>query len=319
MTAPISIALCSDTHMWPMAQPVVGPAGSLLHVDHAEQLHHLLLDALAAAQPDLAIHLGDMTNGGGYFDMPAETFAPHLRSLASDWRGLPFPVYALPGNHDCPPAGAGLIEAAARFGAGPSLNGQPATAWRTFEELWGLQQGMGRTLDLEHAVLLMVHTQGHSAAQVAEALPSDPVYGWVSDAELERMEQALDEAGDRPVILLLHQLLRPWQAARDWQEFYQVANADSLLMLLEKFGNVRAVFQGHAHFYEVQPVELGGRPVPFVILPAIIESPLGWLQLTVAGDGMEVALQTLRANLPTPPGQQWRAGRDEWRRWRIDW
>jgi 3',5'-cyclic AMP phosphodiesterase CpdA len=262
----------------------------------------------------MAIHLGDMTNGGGYFDMPPSAFAPQLERLTQMWQGLPFPVHALPGNHDCPPRATSADAAAMAL-----RNGHPSDAWQIFEGLWGLPQGIGRTVDLGVARLILVNTQGHSAAQVAAALPDDPVYGWVSDAEVARVEAALAEAGTRPVLVALHQLLQRWQAPRPWQEYYRVQNASRLLELFERSGNVRAVFQGHAHFYEVQPMQVAGRRCPFVICPAVIEAPLAWLLLTVDAQGLQVEFRRLPAGLPVAPAQEWRAGRTAWRSWRMQW
>ncbi len=309
---PVSVALLTDTHSWPMAAPLNGSGGSVLYVNHAERLYELLLRDLAASGVDLAIHLGDTVNGGGYFHMPAAAFAPQLLAVHQGLKALPFPVHALPGNHDCPPGGDGELPDAVQ-------NGHVSHAWRHFEQLWGLEPGLGRTLDVGPALLVMVNTQGHSAQQVEAALPDDPVYGWLADGELARVEEMLAAAGTRPVVLLTHQLLVRWQGPLRWQEFYGVANGSRLLALMEKYGNVRAVFQGHAHFYEVQPVALAGRLCPFVVAPAVIEWPHGWLRLTLDDAGCTVQLQQLVAGLPAPPGQEWRAGHPQWGNWRYEW
>lgn len=326
MSTPISIALCTDTHSWTMAAPVAGAEGNVLYVNHAERLYYLLLDELARSGAQLAIHLGDMINGGGYFNMPASAFAPQLLQVHEGLTQLPFPVYALPGNHDCVPGGdMTLLDGLPSDGLpsdGPGSaagNGHVSSAWRRFEQLWQLEHGLGRTLDVGVARLVLVNTQGHSATQVAQALPSDPVYGWLADAELARVEAALAGAGTRPVLLFMHQLLRPWQAARTWQEFFGVANGARLLALLEQYGNVRAVFQGHAHFYEVQHVPLAGRLCPFVVAPSVIEWPHAWLRLTLDEAGCSLQLQPLAAGLAAPAGQEWRAGHLQWANWRFAW
>jgi len=313
MADSVSIALCTDTHTWQMEYPIEGNDGSRIFVDHAETLHALLMDDLRAAQVDMAVHLGDMTNGGGFFGMPADAFALQIERLARAWRQLPFPVHALPGNHDCSPGGSDLLPV--RSGGGSGLG----DGWGLFERLWDLEPGLGRTIDLGVAVLVLVHTQGHTADQVAEALPDDPVYGWVSERELARVAQALTAAGDRPVVLAMHQLLRPWQAGRAWRDYYGIGNGDRLLDLMARAGNVRAVFQGHAHFYEVQESRIGGRACTFVIAPAVVESPTAWLRLNLDATGMQVVLQRLPAELATPPGQEWRAGHKAWRNWRLAW
>ncbi len=316
MAGPFRIALCTDTHAWRTPAPVVSPAGNLIHVDRSEELEALLLDEVRRHAPDLVLHLGDMTNGGGYFGMPAAEFAAQLARIKAAWSALPAPVHALPGNHDTALDGAALPAAGV---AGSAVNGKLSGAWRPFEREWGLLPGQGRTLENEFARLVLVNTQGHSAAQVAEALPDDPVYGWVSENELERVEQSLDEAGERPVLLFMHQLMQPWGARREWRDFFAIENRDALWALIEKFGNVRAVFQGHAHFYEVQPLEVSGRTIPFVVAPAAVEAPLAWLLLTLDGAGLRVELQRLPVDLPEPEGQGRRAGPSKWQQWQMAW
>ena len=90
--------------------------------------------------------------------------------LSSDCRP---PALGLPGNHDFPPEG---------------------DSWGYVEAQWGLEAGQGCTLDTPYARLVLLNAQGHSAAQIDAAKPEDPVYGWVNDAELARLDQALATA-----------------------------------------------------------------------------------------------------------------------------
>ena len=250
---------------------------------------------------DHVVHLGDLTCGGGYFDMDPAEFAEQLHCLFSDYASLGQPVHALPGNHDCPPGGD----------------------WSLFESLWGLGSGLGSTIDLGGARLLLINAQGHSAQQIEAALPEDPVFGWVNEAELQRIESALATAQDRPVIVGIHQLLRPWVVEVPYLDFFSVRNADAVLDLLARAGNVRAVFQGHAHFYEVQNVPLGSRSVPFVITPAVIEYPAAWLLLEIEGGALRVEVRrlpissTARNTMLHGSDQSWRDGRPEWQRFTI--
>ncbi len=298
------IALVTDTHVCRAGEPLVEESGKVLLLEHSSALHVLLLDEVRRAEVDLLLHLGDQTCGGGYFDMPSADFDATLRCLRDDYLALGVPVHVLPGNHDCPPGGGD---------------------WSTFEALWGMGRGLGQTVDLEAARLLLVNAQGHDDAQIAAALPGDPVYGWVSEAELARMDAALAEAGARPVVVGIHQLLRPWAAAQPFVDFYRVKNAEAVLAVLARHGNVRAVLQGHAHLYEVQHAALGGRTVPFVIAPAMIEAPLAWLCLETGPAGLTVEFRPLprseavERSLALGHGQAWRTGAPAWRRVLLPW
>jgi Icc protein len=303
------IALCTDTHNWmpPPGNESPGAQAVALQYD-SPAVQAALLDVLRAEQPDLVVHLGDFTCGGGYFHMPPADFVSASAAIRHNFAALPMPVYALPGNHDCVPGGGD---------------------WRVFEELWGLRHGLGHTVDLPAARLVLVHSQGHSPARIAAAAPSDPVYGWVGDAELARLDAALAGAGDRPVILFLHQLLIPWSSGVNWLDYYGTANGGRVLEIMDRHANVRAVFQGHAHLYDVQERAVGGRPCRFVVAPAVIDYPVGWLDLHLDEDCLQVTLR----QLPLPdliersrdarPGnggasQEWRAGRPEWSSFVID-
>jgi Icc protein len=298
------LALVTDTHICQATAPMVEESGKVLLLDQSAALHALVLDAVQRAEVDRLVHLGDQTCGGGYFDMPADEFDATLRCLHDGYTALGLPVHVLPGNHDCPPGGGG---------------------WSGFESLWGMARGTGHTVDLGVARLVLVNAQGHDDAQINAARPDDPVYGWVSDAELARVDAALAEAGARPVVVGIHQLLRPWAAAEPFQDFYLVKNSGAVLEVLARHGNVRAVLQGHAHLYEVQHAPLGGRSVPFIIAPAVIETPLAWLLLEVGTDGLTVELRRLprdesvARSLALSHGQGWRAGSPAWQRITIPW
>ena len=299
----IRIGLCADTHFWPTNTLYCGSHGSLQLQPWSEQLQTVLLAELAKAQLDYVVHMGDITCGGGVYDMPENEFYTALQRTHREYSQLPAPFYALPGNHDCPPGGGG---------------------WSYFERLWGLQPGLGVTIDTPLARLVLLNTQGHSQKQLEEAKPTDPVYGWVNDAELERLATALATAGERPVLLFTHQLLHHWSGDQPWQDFYGIHNAATVLKIMAHHGNVRAVFQAHAHRFDVQVVNIGPKPCHFIVMPAIIEYPLGWLCLDIHKHCMKIAL--LRLPLPelaslggySGEGQLWRAGKQEWTNLKIE-
>lgn len=300
----VRIGLCTDTHLWLHGDNHVGSKGNLLPLAESGRIFAQLVEELAGAAPDIVLHLGDFTCGGGYYHIPPSEFYAATETSMVAFARLSAPVFGLPGNHDCPP-------------------GTAVAPWRHMETCWGLQPGLGRTIDTPYARLILLNAQGHEPAQIEAALPDDPIYGWVSEAELARLEADLAGADDKPVILFCHQLLQPWRGDAPWREYYLVQNAPAVLDILAAAGNVAAVFQGHAHMLNVHTTTLGSRPCTFVIAPAIIEYPLGWLELTLCDQGITCRLRLL--DLPelrqalgeSGLGQFWRAGREAWHNFTI--
>jgi hypothetical protein len=173
----------------------------------------------------------------------------------------------------------------------------------------------------------LLNAQGHSPEQIATALPLDPVYGWVNEAELARLEYALATAGERPVLIFCHQLLRAWVAERQWKDFYGLRNAEVVLALLARYPNVRGIFQGHAHRLDLQFAQLAPSAKPaaccFVVLPALIEYPLGWLQLDFSADNLQVThkrlplTQLATTSLQHGEDRAWRGGQPAWQSFTI--
>lgn len=294
------IALCSDTHFWLGATRRWGANGEQLQ-PWSEQILLSLLQELRTAAPDLVFHLGDISCGGGSFEMPDTQFVATLDATLKAFRGLPSAFHALPGNHDCP----------------------PGSDYSFAEQQLGLLPGQGVTVDLSEVRIVTLNTQGHPLETLATYWPKDPTHGWVSLAELARLEEALATAGDRPVLLLLHQLLQPWAGNQPWYDLYGVANGAEVHSLLARYGNVRAVFQGHAHRLDVRQAMIAETQYCFVVLPAVIEYPLGWLQLDVAPDRIEVAMRRLPldalAGMSLEEGEDrdWKAGRAEWQQFAL--
>jgi 3',5'-cyclic AMP phosphodiesterase CpdA len=289
------LALCSDTHFWPEATQRFGQSGAQMQPWSGE-IQQVLLAELAAARPDAIVHLGDFTCGGGSFNMPPALFGPTLASVSAAFQTLPAPFYGLPGNHD--------------FVLGED--------WSYAEGLLGLGAGTGRTIDTPHARLILINAQGHSAQQRNAALPNDPTSGWVNDVELARLDQALAGAGDRPVLVLCHQLLQPWAGEQPWADLYGIDNAAEVLSLLSRYNNVRAVFQAHAHCLNIQRLSLGAQYCWFVVIPAVIEYPMAWIQLDVGTDAAHLTMRRLPlaelAELSRNSNNtDWRAGQPAWR------
>ena len=297
---PVTIGLISDTHYWPGSAVRFGSEESQLQPWSAEIQAALMAD-LAGAKLDLVLHLGDVTCGGGVFGMDLTQVKAVIADTLADFATLPGDFHIIPGNHDAP-------------------LGQP---WSFFEQLAGLERGMGRTIDLPQARLILLNAQGHSDEQITAALPNDPVSGWVTDAELARLDRDLAQAGDRPVLIFVHQLLQRWGNPQPWLDYYWVKNAEAVLAIMARHGNVRAVFQGHAHMLDVQEIHMGGRPCHFIIAPSLIEYPIAWVHLTLTHDSLHMVLRPLplpdlhQRSLNAGEGQAWRAGHPEWRDMQI--
>jgi Icc protein len=267
----------------------------------SEEIQASLLAELQAAGPDLVLHLGDLTCGGGAFEMPDALFFDTVDHLYQAFQALPADFSILPGNHD----------------------GPAGSDWSYVEDKFGLGPGLGRTIDLPTARLILLNAQGHSPARLAAAWPGDPTYGWVSEAELARLDTALATAGERPVLLFVHQLLKPWLGEQPWKELYGVENAEAVLEILTRHSNVRAVFQAHAHRLDVQSARVGRRECWFIISPAIIVYPLAWLQLDLTAETLQVTMRQLplselaELSRQSGEGHDWRAGRPEWQNFII--
>lgn len=293
----ISIGLCADTHYWPQGQDFVTSEGSLQLQGSTLHLLQTLLDELQNANLDLVLHLGDLTCGGGTYEMQPDVFVTTMVDMHRTYQDMQVPVYALPGNHDSLPGTGG---------------------WGIFHDVWGLQPGLGATLDVPSARLVLLNTHGHSPAQIAQADGFDPVYGWVSDAELARLDEALATADERPVLVFTHQLLAPWSNHIEWRDFFAVRNAPAVRQVLSRHDNVAAVFQAHAHRFDVRRLALGRTECTFVILPSLIEYPLAWVRLDLDAALLRMRLrqlplpELLEASRSSGDGQAWRAGRPEW-------
>ena len=305
------IGLCTDTHYRPhdpkFSVHEFGHNGSaqLLHI--SDQLQNVLISELQNASLDLVLHLGDQTCGGGTFDLPMDEFYKSVDYCYAKFSQLDTPIYTLQGNHDCPPGGGN---------------------WSYFEKQWGLQPNLGTTIDLPEARLILLNTHGHSAQQIEAAKPYDTVYGLVHDLELERLERELATAGNRPVLLFCHQLLRSWAGPHQCRKFYHVRNAEEILDILSKQSNVRAVFQAHAHRLDVHTAQIGQQETTFIVLPSIIEYPIAWTQLELTAAQLQITMR----QLPLPhlaeqsraivgkegTTQDWRIGQPEWHNMVID-
>lgn len=313
------VAILSDTHLCNLPEPMVNGQGSLIQLDQSHLLAQTAVECIADTHPAAVLHLGDQASGGDYFGMVAETdYLAEIDFLQSLLGGVDAPAFALPGNHDCPP---GNVDYAVNSTA------------------WGKRRGEGTTIDVDDLRLVLVNTEGYSLEQVeawqeaerarieaetgapANGSIGEPIAGFVTDAELARVDEALASAGKRRVVIFSHQLMHEWSGFSPtlWEGMYGVENNQQVLDLARRHGNVKAMIAGHAHRYDVHWDKLGETTCAFVVTPAVIEFPLAWLELKATPN--EIALEmhaiprpelALRAARYGDVG--WRAGKREWRK-----
>ena len=292
-----SIAIGADIHCWVGGVNYETAEGSLQLVGATEQLVTALLQAIQDAGVEKLLLLGDVVCGGGSYQMPVEVFLQTHAYVHEQVKSTGIATHVLPGNHDSRP-GTGGHEA--------------------FETLWSLQSGLGQTIELPHARLVMLNAQGHSHEEIAAASHGDPVHGWVSNAELGRLERVLSAKDDRPIILLTHQLLQPWVGGSGWRDFYAIKNAGTVLDMTARAGNVRAVVQAHAHRLDLQYLSLGQSDCAFLVVPALVEFPVAWTRLDIDRDSARFRMQPLllpdlrEAARRSGYGQDWRVGLPAW-------
>lgn len=71
------------------------------------------------------------------------------------------------------------------------------------------------------------------------------VPGHVASAQLDLLEQAIQAAPDRHLLISLHH--HPVSIGSDWMDRIGVRNADSLFAVLDRYPQVRCVLWGHVH------------------------------------------------------------------------
>lgn len=142
-------------------------------------------------------------------DLVHEETAPSYERLAGYLARLQLPVYCLPGNHE----DKGLL--AERCRHSPHLRYDKEVTigdWR---------------------ILLLDSAQ-----------PPEPG-GYLPEAELAFLEQALAADPDRPTLVALHH--PPVSIDSPWMDAMRVANAGELFAVLDRYREVRAVVFGHIH------------------------------------------------------------------------
>lgn len=258
----LRIGLLADTHFWLDAK--VNRWTQLQ--THSHTVCTRLVEDLERHNLDRAIHLGDVTCGGGGYAMPDADFDRTLTWFLGQMGRLSFPVHILPGNHDT----------------------KPGRLYHDTERAFGLQPGLGISIPLPvvNMQLELLNAQGHSQRNMERTPDGDPTVGQVSAAELARLARALRAARERRVIVLTHQLLVPLSQNGGFTQGQRIQNFQTVLDLMARHGNVHAVFQAHAHVYDRQIIPLGHRDCAFVVAPPACQRPVSWLQMTLDAQGM---------------------------------
>lgn len=116
------------------------------------------------------------------------------------------PVYVIAGNHDS-------VQSMRRFLVGGAVSMEPH-------------------VDVDKWRIIFLNSK-----------VEDKPYGYLSDSELQRLEQTLAEENDRPAVICLHHSpTRPCPSTG-----CQLKNEQAFLDVLDSHQNVRAVLSGHSH------------------------------------------------------------------------
>ena len=109
-------------------------------------------------------------------------------------------------------------------------------------------------------------------------------YGCIADAELERLEQLLSKCNGHVMVFVHHQ---PVPVGSTWLDQYTISNGESLLSILDKCPQVKALCWGHVHqVYESRRAHY-----------ALLSAPSTCIQFMPGSE--EFALDT------TMPGYRW--------------
>ena len=160
--------------------------------------------------------LATLSSGGGprpdavvvTGDVSDDLSAGAYRRLRAALRDCGAPVVCLPGNHDDPRLMAELLDS-----DGFQYCGRAELAG------WGL-------------VTVDTHAPGE-------------VWGWVSGAGLERLEDDLAAFRSRPVVVAMHH--PPVTIGSAWLDGSRLRNASDFFAVVERHAQVKAVLAGHVH------------------------------------------------------------------------
>lgn len=224
-------ALITDVHFGPPAKF----AGQLRKLSHtAPALTRTFVTAMNDGfRPELVVNLGDVIEDEGL-----EQDRAHYREFLEVLSNLRAPILHVAGNHD-------------------TIN----LADQTVSELWNREGSLFYSEDvgpLHFAILRTVETQ-----DVRVDLPAEQL-DWL-EADLGRTT--------RPVIVLMHHPASDMRLeGNHWFEraphICRVANRKEIRSVLERRGNVVAVFNGHVHWNHLDVI----RGIPYITVQSLTEN-----------------------------------------------
>ncbi len=159
----------------------------------------------AQSAPDAVLATGDLAQDGA-----AAAYAHLTEALATFAAACeaPPPVYWLPGNHDAPSVMSATL--------------------------------VNPPLRPEREALI-----GNWYVILLDSTVAGEVGGWLSDAELARLDAGLATHADRPALVCLHH--NPVSVGAQWMSDIGLANAAAFFETLDRRASVRAVLWGHVH------------------------------------------------------------------------
>lgn len=118
--------------------------------------------------------------------------------------------------------------------------------------------------------------------------------GMIGEAQLAWIDRTLSGLTDKPTIVMTHH--NPQGPVPEGKKHTGLADSAEFLSVLESHKNVKALFYGHTHNWEVTNGDKTGLhhvnlpPIAYVFNKA---RPNGWVRATIKDDGMDLELRSL--------------------------
>ncbi len=256
-------------------EPVARADGKTVH--YSGEITDAFLWEVMEKKPQALILAGDLTLSG------AKASHEELAARLQEVKEAGVDILVIPGNHD--------LDTTAVDYSGETLREAPGTSSAEFvalyEPLLPAERLVSRDQDSfsyfyevsEKLWVLMLDTNTYGK-------------GFVKDSTLEWLDGQLAVAAREriDVVSVTHQNL---YAHSDMLSFgYQLYNADALLAVFEKHGNVQCNLSAHVH---IQSIYEGEGPVELVT-SALCVSGLHYGELTYNGKGIDYAARTAAAS-----------------------
>lgn len=156
-----------------------------------------------------------------------------------------------------------------------------------FAAVFAESPGKRQSVPGKHVVLLEYETV--RVVVLDSLLYVNKVAGWLGRPQRNWLAEALPRLADRPLVLFVHHTLG--------EDEGDLLDADRLFALLRPFPQVKAIFYGHSHVWE-----LGERQgVKLINLPAVgynfrDRDPVGWVDARFRLEGVELVLHAFAGN-----------------------